>query len=79
MGSEFRRKGVNMALGPVVGPMGRMVSDGRIWEGISVDPYLCGSLASYTVTGVQSSGVITSTKVCACVCLLIHHVVADIS
>lgn len=33
MGSEFRKKGVNMLLGPVVGPIGRTVRGGRNWEG----------------------------------------------
>lgn len=64
MGLEFRVKGANIALGPVVGPLGRVVRGGRNWEGFSVDPYLCGVLAAQTVLGVQSQGVITSTKVC---------------
>ncbi|KAI0205827.1 beta-glucosidase M [Astrocystis sublimbata] len=62
MGLEFRVKGANIALGPVVGPVGRVVQGGRNWEGFSVDPYLCGVLAAQTVEGVQSQGVITSTK-----------------
>ncbi|KAI1737015.1 beta-glucosidase M [Xylaria scruposa] len=62
MGLEFRVKGANIALGPVVGPVGRVVTGGRNWEGFSVDPYLCGALAAQTVEGVQSQGVITSTK-----------------
>ncbi|KAJ3560473.1 hypothetical protein NPX13_g9288 [Xylaria arbuscula] len=62
MGSEFRTKGVNIALGPVVGPLGRIASSGRNWEGFSNDPYLCGALAYQTVQGIQSTGVITSTK-----------------
>lgn len=36
MGSEFNKKGVNVLLGPVVGPMGRVVSSGRNWEGLSL-------------------------------------------
>lgn len=64
MGLEFRVKGANIALGPVVGPLGRVVRGGRNWEGFSVDPYLCGVLAAQTVLGIQSQGVITSTKVC---------------
>jgi beta-glucosidase-like glycosyl hydrolase len=63
MGGEFRTKGANIALGPVVGPLGRVVMSGRNWEGISVDPYLSGALAAETVSGIQSVGVITSTKV----------------
>ncbi|KAJ9156061.1 Beta-glucosidase [Pleurostoma richardsiae] len=62
MGGEFRTKGVNVLLGPVVGPAGRTVLDGRIWEGISIDPYLSGSLVYETVAGIQQTGVITSTK-----------------
>ncbi|KAI1823513.1 glycoside hydrolase superfamily [Xylaria intraflava] len=62
MGGEFRAKGVNMALGPVVAPLGRVASNGRNWEGFSNDPYLCGALAYETVQGIQSTGVITSTK-----------------
>ncbi|KAI0390348.1 glycoside hydrolase family 3 protein [Xylariaceae sp. FL0594] len=62
MGQEFRAKGVNILLGPVVGPLGRVATGGRNWEGFSNDPYLCGALAYDTVQGVQSTGVITSTK-----------------
>ncbi len=63
MGGEFRTKGANVALGPVVGPLGRVVEGGRNWEGFSNDPFLCGSLAFETVRGMQEEGVITSTKV----------------
>jgi beta-glucosidase len=37
-------------------------TDGAITPGYSVDPYLAGQLVSQTITGVQSQGVITSTK-----------------
>jgi len=37
MGGEFKTKGVNVALGPVVGPLGRVFEGGRNWEGISND------------------------------------------
>jgi beta-glucosidase len=33
MGGEFKTKGVNVLLGPVVGPAGRVVLNGRNWEG----------------------------------------------
>ncbi|PYH99804.1 beta-glucosidase [Aspergillus ellipticus CBS 707.79] len=55
MGAEFKRKGVNVALGPVVGPLGRMARGGRNWEGYSNDPYLAGSLVKNTVRGLQES------------------------
>ncbi|AEO63458.1 glycoside hydrolase family 3 protein [Thermothielavioides terrestris NRRL 8126] len=62
MGGEFKTKGVNVLLGPVVGPAGRVVLSGRNWEGFSSDPYLSGALAYETVSAVQAAGVITSTK-----------------
>ncbi|KAJ5358568.1 uncharacterized protein N7496_010981 [Penicillium cataractarum] len=62
LGTEFRVKGANMMLGPVVGPMGRIATGGRVWETFSVDPYLAGKLVYSTVVGVQSVGVATSTK-----------------
>ena len=55
MGAEFKRKGVNVALGPVVGPLGRIAKGGRNWEGFSNDPYLSGSLTYETVMGLQES------------------------
>lgn len=33
MAGEFRAKGVHVALGPVVGPLGRITTSGRNWEG----------------------------------------------
>ncbi|KUJ23645.1 putative beta-glucosidase M [Mollisia scopiformis] len=62
MGGEFKKKGVNVALGPVVGPLGRVAEGGRNWEGISNDPYLCGALAAESVSGIQTAGVMTSVK-----------------
>jgi len=35
MGSEHRGKGVDMQLGPVAGPIGRVPAGGRNWEGKS--------------------------------------------
>jgi beta-glucosidase len=37
MGGEFKTKGVHVALGPVVGPLGRVAQGGRNWEGFSND------------------------------------------
>ncbi|KAL3423481.1 cel3e secreted beta-glucosidase [Phlyctema vagabunda] len=63
IGGEFRRKGVNIALGPpVVGPIGRIAEGGRNWEGFSNDPYHAGILAGLSVHGVQDQGVISCTK-----------------
>lgn len=63
MAGEFRKKGSNIALGPVVGPLGRVAQSGRNWEGFANDPYLSGQLAYESVVGIQSAGIITSVKV----------------
>ncbi|KAJ5085989.1 hypothetical protein N7532_010760 [Penicillium argentinense] len=62
IGGEFRKKGVQVALGPVVGPLGRITTGGRNWEGSSNDPYLDGVIGAETVRGLQSQGVISSVK-----------------
>ncbi|KAJ4376087.1 hypothetical protein N0V83_001368 [Neocucurbitaria cava] len=62
MGSEFRGKGAHIALGPVVGPLGRSPFGGRNWEGLSPDAYLSGELVAETVQGIQSAGVQATTK-----------------
>lgn len=66
MGKEFRDKGVNMILGPVVGPLGRVALGGRNWEGFAADPYLSGILVAESVKGLQSQNVATSLKVRQC-------------
>ncbi|KAG6001553.1 hypothetical protein E4U21_004093 [Claviceps maximensis] len=62
MGREFKRKGVNVLLGPVVGPAWSVVRGGRNWEAASADAYLSGVLAAQTVRGIQSANVMASTK-----------------
>lgn len=62
MGGEFRRKGINIQLGPVVGPLGRVAEGGRNWEGFSNDPYLGGKLVAQHIIGFQTNGVGTCTK-----------------
>ncbi|KAJ9653965.1 hypothetical protein H2201_009071, partial [Coniosporium apollinis] len=62
IGGEFRRKGATIALGPMVGPLGRIALGGRNWEGFSNDPYISGILAAETVKGIQDRGVIACTK-----------------
>ncbi|KAI5276941.1 putative beta-glucosidase [Aureobasidium subglaciale] len=49
IGREFKIKGVNVLLGPVAGPLGRIATDGRNWEGFSNDPYLVGALIAPTI------------------------------
>ncbi|OAL53000.1 beta-glucosidase-like protein [Pyrenochaeta sp. DS3sAY3a] len=62
MGEEHRAKGVDVQLGPVVGPLGRNPKGGRNWEGFSPDPYLSGIAVADTVKGIQDAGVIACTK-----------------
>ncbi|KAI0768458.1 beta-glucosidase [Trametes elegans] len=61
MGSEFKGKGVHVALGPMMNLM-RAPASGRNWEGAGGDPYLSGELAFETVTGIQSVGVQACAK-----------------
>ena len=63
MGKEFKAKGVNVALGPNAGPLGRIPLGGRNWEGFSTDPYLSGQLNGETIIGYQEAGVIANIKV----------------
>ena len=62
MGSEHRDKGVDVQLGPVVGPLGRSPEGGRNWEGFAPDPYLSGVAVYHTVKGIQAAGIMACTK-----------------
>ncbi|KAI1809181.1 glycoside hydrolase family 3 protein [Poronia punctata] len=62
MGAEFRDKGIDVQLGPVVGPLGRDPAGGRNFESFGPDPYLAGVAVAQTVEGTQSAGVIASVK-----------------
>jgi beta-glucosidase-like glycosyl hydrolase len=62
MGKEAKGKGINVLLGPVAGPLGRMPAAGRNWEGFAPDPVLTGVGMSETVKGTQDAGVIACAK-----------------
>jgi beta-glucosidase len=62
LGGEYRGKGINVALGPVAGPLGRVVRGGRNWEGLSSDPYLAGAGMGAITRGIQDAGVIATPK-----------------
>ncbi|KAH7169462.1 beta-glucosidase [Fusarium sp. MPI-SDFR-AT-0072] len=62
MGSEFRGKGIQVAMGPVAGAMGRHALGGRNWEGFSIDPYLAGVAMELSITGLQNHGVASVGK-----------------
>ena len=59
---EHRLKGVNVLLGPSMGPLGRMPAGGRNWEGFGSDPVLQGVAAAETIKGIQDEGVIATAK-----------------
>jgi len=61
-GKEARLKGINVLLGPCVGPLGRMPAGGRNWEGFGADPYLQGVAAAETIKGIQGQGVMATIK-----------------
>jgi beta-glucosidase len=63
LGEEYRGKGINIALGPVAGPLGRMARGGRNWEGLGNDPFLAGVGMSASTKGIQDAGVIAVAKV----------------
>lgn len=61
-GEEARRKGINVLLGPSVGPLGRAPAGGRNWEGFGADPYLQGVAAAQTIKGIQDQHVMATIK-----------------
>lgn len=63
MGAEAKGLGVNVQLGPVAGPLGKIPDSGRIWEGFSNDPFLSGVAMAEAIQGMQSSGVQACAKV----------------
>jgi beta-glucosidase len=62
MGQEHGGKGVDVQLGPVAGPLGRVPEGGRNWEGFSPDPVLTGVAIGQTIDGIQSAGVVACAK-----------------
>ncbi|GJC89550.1 putative beta-glucosidase M [Colletotrichum liriopes] len=62
LGDEYYGKGINVALGPAAGPLGRVARGGRNWEGLSSDPYLAGVGMGAITRGIQDAGVIATPK-----------------
>jgi beta-glucosidase len=62
LGEEAKGKGVNVLLGPVAGPLGRMPAAGRNWEGFSPDPVLTGVGIAESTKGIQDAGVVACAK-----------------
>jgi beta-glucosidase len=62
IGKEARLKGVNIILGPSMGPLGMMPAGGRNWEAFGSDPVLQGVAAAETIRGIQRNGVMATAK-----------------
>lgn len=61
-GKEAKLKGINVILGPTVGPLGRSPMGGRNWEGFGADPVLQGLAAAQTIRGIQKENVMATIK-----------------
>lgn len=61
-GFEAKLKGINVLLGPSMGPLGRLPAGGRNWEGFGSDPVLQAIASAQTIKGIQDSGVIATAK-----------------
>lgn len=62
IGREHKKKGVHIALGPTVGPIGLKAAGGRNWEGFGADPYLQGIAGAATIEGMQDEGVVAVVR-----------------
>ncbi|KAI1442068.1 glycoside hydrolase family 3 protein [Annulohypoxylon stygium] len=62
MAEEAKGAGVHVLLGPVAGPLGKIPTGGRNWEGFGADPYLQGVAMAETIEGMQSVGVQANAK-----------------
>ncbi|KAF2751276.1 glycoside hydrolase family 3 protein [Sporormia fimetaria CBS 119925] len=62
MGAEAKTLGIHVLLGPVAGPLGKIPTGGRNWEGFSPDPYLTGIAMKETIEGMQEAGVQACAK-----------------
>ncbi|KAF7188364.1 putative beta-glucosidase M [Pseudocercospora fuligena] len=62
LGEEYRGKGINVALLPVGGPLGRVARGGRNWEGFGADPFLSSVGMREVTVGLQDTGVISQMK-----------------
>ncbi|CRK43225.1 hypothetical protein BN1723_005546 [Verticillium longisporum] len=59
---DLPESGVNVWLGPSVGPLGRKPKGGRNWEGFGSDPVLQAKAGALSIKGVQEQGVIATIK-----------------
>ena len=59
---EAKLKGINVLLGPTMGPLGRNPAGGRNWEGVGADPVLQATAAHETIQGIQGEGIMATAK-----------------
>lgn len=62
LGNEAKQLGIHVQLGPVAGPMGKIPTGGRNWEGFGVDPFFVGIAMRETIQGMQEAGVQACAK-----------------
>ncbi|KAI5803591.1 glycoside hydrolase superfamily [Peziza echinospora] len=62
MGEESKAKGVHVLLAPSIGPLGRVPTGGRNWEGFGSDPVLQAYGGKLTIEGIQGAGVQATVK-----------------
>ena len=62
LGAEAKQLGIHVQLGPVAGPLGKIPTGGRNWEGFGADPYLSGIAMKHTIEGMQEAGVQACAK-----------------
>ncbi|QBZ53512.1 hypothetical protein PoMZ_09198 [Pyricularia oryzae] len=62
LGRKYSSRGINVGLGPVAGPFGKVAKTGRNWEGLNNDPYFAGVGMGAVTRGMQDSGIISTPK-----------------
>ena len=62
LGAEAKQLGIHVQLGPVAGPLGKIPTGGRNWEGYGPDPYLTGIAMKNMIEGMQGAGVQACAK-----------------
>lgn len=62
VGAEFKGKGVHLAYGPTLQPLGRSAWCGRTGESYGLDSYHAGLMAGAVVKGMSHAGVVPSAK-----------------
>lgn len=62
MAQQHKAKGVDILLGPSIGPIGLKAQGGRNWESFGSDPYLQGISARFTIEAIQKEGILACAR-----------------